>query len=171
MPLFGFGKQKQHAQAQDPVAVYEGLRTMILTTDPAKVGLAATSELPNVWGVVVDWGMDPNVATVVALADGTASMYTSTGGGVIGAGGRPAVDAANRRLLGVAEAQLARFEPIDAPADPDPTTFVYWILTWSGLRTAAHSPAGPPKDDAALVAVGEAFQEFVAQLRLASDRR
>jgi hypothetical protein len=34
----------------------------------------------------MDWSMDNGTATLVAYDDGTTSLYTSTGGGVIGAG-------------------------------------------------------------------------------------
>lgn len=110
MPLFGFGRRKDpkpaiepEPEASDPQEVYAGLRGMVLGLDPKKVGVEPTRELPRVWGIVVDWGMDSGSATFVALADGTASMYTSSGGGVIGAGEHEPVQAAAQRLLDVAE--------------------------------------------------------------------
>jgi hypothetical protein len=53
---------------------------------PETVGIHPSDEHPKVWGALMELGMPEGVATLVALADGTTSMYTSTGGGTIGAG-------------------------------------------------------------------------------------
>ena len=45
-----------------------------------------TERFPNVFGVVMDMTYPSGVATLVTFADGTASLYTSTGGGIIGGG-------------------------------------------------------------------------------------
>src|SRR5690348_17646264 len=38
------------------------------------------------WGVAMDMGMQNGTATMRAVADGVVSLYTSTGGGIIGLG-------------------------------------------------------------------------------------
>ena len=63
---------------KSPADVYTGLRQMILTKRPANFS--------GFWGVVMDMGMPNGTATMIAVADGTVSMYTSTGGGIIGVG-------------------------------------------------------------------------------------
>ena len=40
---------------------------------------------PDVWGVLMELGLEQGVATMVAFADGTVSLYFSGGGGIIGA--------------------------------------------------------------------------------------
>ena len=56
------------------------------------------------------------VMTLVALADGTTSLYFSNGGGMIGGGEHPRVAAATRRLVDVA----ARFLTVLSPATDFP---------------------------------------------------
>jgi len=56
---------------KSPADVYTGLRQMILTKRPANFS--------GFWGVVMDMGMPNGTATMIAVADGTVSMYTSTG--------------------------------------------------------------------------------------------
>ena len=68
---------------------YEGLRTMALTEFGRTAAATDTdTDDDTLLGVVVDIPQRGGYATVVAMADGTTSMYTSTGGGVIGGGGR-----------------------------------------------------------------------------------
>ena len=58
----------------------------MLSLDPATVGLHPSAELPRVWGALMEMGFPDGAATIVTLADGTTSLYTSEGGGVIGGG-------------------------------------------------------------------------------------
>lgn len=147
---------------------YAGLRSMVLGLDEAKLG-ARVVQLPNVLGVVVDWSLGNDFATFVALSDGTASMYTSAGGGTIGAGGRPGIDAAAASLLQAAEEHLERFVPVGAAGAPLPDRVTYWALTRTGPRAVDHGADGPPDGDAGLQALGDAFQEYVTQFRLLDD--
>ena len=146
--------------------VYLELRSMVLELDPSAVGIAPSDELPNVWGVVVDWGLEEGSATFVALADGTGSMYTSSGGGTIGGGGRPALVAAGRALLRAAEHVQSHLPPAVEFAAPRLREVRYWILTFDGARSARHGPDGPPPDDAVLGYLGAAFQDYVTAFRL-----
>src|SRR5689334_23317524 len=97
---------------KDPQGFYEGLRSLAL--DAIEQGLARTNlDFPNVAGVVVDVPADGGgIATFVALADGTTSMYTSTGGGTIGAGFHPPVADASRDLLHTVEQHRRAFTVI-----------------------------------------------------------
>ena len=147
---------------------YAGLRSLALGLHEGKLGDRVV-QLPNVFGVVVDWSLGDDFATFVALADGTASMYTSAGGGTIGAGGRPGIDAAGAALLRTVEARLDRFAPVAAPSGPHPSRVTYWALTRTGLRALDHAADGPPAADAALAALGDAFQEYVTQFRLLDE--
>ena len=72
--------------------------------------LASTApDYPDVSGLVVDVRGEGGFATVVSLADGTTSMYTSTGGGMIGAGAHAAVAEATRHLLTLVQQNLSLF--------------------------------------------------------------
>jgi hypothetical protein len=68
-------------------------------------------------------GYPAGTATLVTLADGTTSLCTSTGGGIIGGGGHARVAAASRSFLAVVEDHLGLMSPdldsdvADAPED------------------------------------------------------
>jgi hypothetical protein len=64
---------------------YSGLRNMVLRTKPDSVGVKL-KDAKEVWGVVMETGYPEAVASLVALADGTVSLYFSNGGGIIGLG-------------------------------------------------------------------------------------
>jgi hypothetical protein len=102
-------------RAPDPgTVVYRGLRQQALDVDPETIGVRPTADLPQVFGVVVDVGCPALTATLVSFAEGSTSLYTSTGGGVIGCGAHENVRAAGGRLLRSAEELAGLFAP--APA-------------------------------------------------------
>jgi hypothetical protein len=168
MAPFGFGRKKDEPAFAD---VYLELRSMVLDLDPTTTDMQPTAELPNVWGIVVDWGTDNGVGTFVALADGTGSLYTSSGGGTIGGQGQPIVVEAGRRLLAAAERAHERFEPVATFERPRLREVRYWVLTYRGARTVAHGPDGPPAGDPTLAALGDAFQDYVTAFRHVDEAR
>ncbi len=112
---------------------YEGLRALALGA--VADGLAPPGpEHPHVWGVVVDVPSGGDWATIVALGDGTTSMYTSTGGGTIGAGEHDVVRAANRQLLEVVERDwLPHLDPSPG-SHPAPGYVRFHVLGADDLR-------------------------------------
>jgi hypothetical protein len=82
--------------------VYEGLRSVAFGVDPGTIAVPDGEPWSGVAMAAMEIGMGNAVATIVAIADGTVSMYVSTGGGVIGAGGHAAVRAAADRFRTVA---------------------------------------------------------------------
>jgi hypothetical protein len=81
-------------------------------------------------------------ATVVGLADGTTSMYTSTGGGVIGGGAHESVAQATSEWLALTETMLELF-PVDTDAGLPPTNCV----TLRVFTYEAHRAVTAPEDD------------------------
>ena len=119
---------RRGAGEPDPADTYADLRELALTRTSALVSAEGTAH-PGVLGAVVDIASGDGGVSVVALSDGTTSMYTSTGGGIIGAGTHPAVAAATNALLGQLEAMLAMF-PVDDRTDlPRPDMVQVTVLT------------------------------------------
>ena len=146
------------------------LRTMVLDLDPARAGLAPIPELPHVWGMAMEIGADHGWASLVTLADGTTSLYTSGGGGVIGGGAHEPVIEASARLLRLIEAELDLFEPTEDldPPGPDQTRFL--ILTYDGITCRSAPTDELASGHGELAHVFAAGNDLLTQLRLAADQ-
>ena len=99
--------------------IFTDLRSMALTVDLGSLQTPAGDSWGGAGVAMMEIGMDGAVASIVALADGTVSMYTSTGGGVIGAGEHAAVRAeATRFRTVVADSRnlLTRSDAFPLPA-------------------------------------------------------
>lgn len=134
--MFGRKKRENSEPSPDaPANTYNDLRAMAL--DAVTRGLASSSpEHPDVAGLVADIPASGGFVTIVGLADGTSSMYTSVGGGVIGAGTHAAVASATNAALVEVQRNLDKFASRDDHALP-PEGFVrLHVLTSSASRRA-----------------------------------
>lgn len=163
--MFRGRNRDKSSRASDDV--FENLRANALTA--VQVGVSPQESRTYVAGVVVDIPAEGGFATVVALADSTTSMYTSVGGGIIGAGGHPPVAEATRRLLAEAESHLARFRSKDDDGLPSAGSVRFHVLTPAG-NWYADVPEACFWDQAPhdLSAVIVATQEVVSAMRQAS---
>jgi hypothetical protein len=86
--------------------VYAGLRNGLLTAKAETTGLKPAAN--EVWGVMMEIGYSKAVASLVAVADGTVSLYFSNGGGIIGLGPHPGPQCVGKELIVLAQQFVAR---------------------------------------------------------------
>ena len=84
---------------------FEGLRNQALAAR------APSARDGRVYGGMLDWALDGGLATLFVLSDGTASLYLSSGGGVIDGAAHLAVRDAGRRFLATLDQALPLMSP------------------------------------------------------------
>ncbi len=156
-----FGKPKPPKES-----AYEGLRMQILRGSREKFGIPATTGPDQPWGVVMDWGLENGAATIVALSDGTASVYLSSGGGSIGGGkSHEAIHAGAINAVNIA----AKFQPKMRPAKNYPfpalNEVTFYVLTDTGVFSESASAGDLSSDQHAMSPLGGAMQEIITQYR------
>src|SRR4029450_1077449 len=72
-------------------AVYRDMRSMALGVDPSALQIPEGQRWSGAAVAAMEIGMPEATATIVAIADGTVSMYLSSGEGKLGAGEHAAV--------------------------------------------------------------------------------
>lgn len=115
---------------------YLGLRDLALSTEAEAAGIRPTDAHPLVWGVVMEIGLPGATVTIVVLADGTTSMYTSAGGGIIGGGEQADIAAASRAFVSVAAKCVDALAPAIVFRRPAAGAIAFHVLTFRGNRTA-----------------------------------
>jgi hypothetical protein len=143
--------------------IYVGLRGQVLGLPAVEV--AGLPEERQLLAAVMDMAVGDAVATLVGVADGSTSMYFSTGGGVIGAGQHDAVRTATERWLEACIASAEPFAPVIDPPLPDPGTIQLILVTRVGLAhaLARENELGP---EHRLWPLYAAAQEVITQIRL-----
>jgi hypothetical protein len=150
--------------------VYFGLRNQILDLDPATVGLAVvTGSAP--WGCVMDTGYPNGTATLVCLSDGTTSLYTSSGFGIIGGGGHQAVVHENAKLLAVLAEHQAEMSPSTDHSLPRLGRTIIRALTADGQRVFESDENELGEGRSPLSPVFHSAHGVITQLRLIDEAR
>jgi len=120
----------------DPAEVIRGLRERVFTVAPSEVGVTRAASRTNVWAVIMEFAQANAVISLVAIADGTTSLYFSVGGGVIGAGGHPAVRLASERLIVAVDSMVDALSPVKDHPHPAVGRVRFYARTFDGLRGA-----------------------------------
>jgi hypothetical protein len=153
------------------VGVYSALREQALGFGSEEIKAPPVVDGGRMLGVVMDMGYDTAVVSIVGLADGTASMYISNGGGMIGLGDNPPVAAAAKRWVEVAEeAAPVLVERGDDELPPDGE------IRFNVLTTGTPLEAQVPESELAtgthpLSALYAAGQELIGEIRKVDDSR
>jgi len=122
---------------------YLGLRKRALQGSRAKLGLPATSDSTQPWGVVMDFVLPNRVtgdvsASVVALSDGSAAVYVSRGPDPEGLSPQEAIRKAAKRTVNVAselQPQMHKTTTYLLPRDEEEV--IFYLLTDSGVYIAS----------------------------------
>jgi hypothetical protein len=120
-------------RVREPAPTYVGMRQLALEQTPSAVSAEGTDH-PDVLGILVDIPSGADFLSITALADGTTSMYTSTGGGVIGAGAHESVRRATAALLRTLQAMIDQLPPSDEVTLPPADLVLVTVITPSGRR-------------------------------------
>lgn len=153
------------------MSIYDDLRGRALGLDPAEFGLAPNARHPRVYGALLETGLGTGTFTLVCLADGTTSLYLSSGGGTIGGGEHPPVAAAALAFLDAVEAHLDLFARDRGDDLPGTGRAVLRVLTYDGRRAveAAEDDLGERRHPAS--PVFHAAHGVITALRLVDERR
>ena len=113
---------------------YSGLRNMVFSTKPDGIGIKL-NESSEVWGVVMETGYPKAVASLVALADGTVSLYFSNGGGIIGLGPHEGPHRAALSFLATSQQFSKQIESTKSYPLPKPLYTRFYLFTGNGVLT------------------------------------
>lgn len=168
MPFHPFSR-KTVASRNDASDRYAGLRRLWLfgeAVSRAPAGLGPS----DVVAVLVDWEADGGFATTLAAEDGTASIYTSRGWAMVGAGFHALTAAAALALVGCAQSYVGTFPLTDQFPLPKRGYRAYRIVTRGGVRSAEFAESEMMRDEF-LSPLLEAEQRLVTRMRLMDGLR
>ena len=163
--------EQQQSTAKTSVPIYSDLRTQALTGSRAAFGLDATSPDAPAWGVLMETGFPEGTATLVSMSDGSASLYFSGGGGVIGGSGHENVRRVATNFVRLAGQQQASMVATKTFPLPRTGRTVFYVLTDSGVFSTEADENALGEQLHALSPLFYAGQDVITQLRLVSDMK
>lgn len=127
---------KNNSNATPQINPFNDLRNRALTASPEQFEVDQKTSAPMVYGVVMDWNLGTGTATFVSFISGDASMYTSTGGGVIGGIGHENVRSASIQFVKNAQKFVPKAHRSDDLSLPDSNRVKFFFLTTKGRFVA-----------------------------------
>lgn len=161
---------QRNIKPKDPVRASSDLRGLILHMKPEQINVSRSGEIPNVWGVMMEIGMSGAVVSVVSLAEGTTSMYFSSGGGIIGAGQHEEVALASKMFIGVAERYLESIPQSIACPMPAQGNVRFHLLTFDGYRSIEVVESDVQRTDHPLSRLYESGQWVITKVRMRTQK-
>ena len=122
------------ASSKEPARVMRELRLKALTTLRAEMGWTSLPEYPRVCGVVMDWPLQGDVVTAVALRGGDASIYTTGTFGVLGGIGHARIRQAAVAWLQCAEKLFDSAAPTKSFDYPAGATLNFFLIGYDEVR-------------------------------------
>jgi hypothetical protein len=147
------------------------LRRMMLTTSPQKTGAKPTPEFPHVYGILMDWPLGEQIATVFSSSTGAASLYTTSTLGIIGGEGHETVRAAARALVRASDRYFAEAEQTTAFPYPGADRVRFYLLTFDGVRVIDSDLASITNGTSKYAELFRLGQAVLSELRLVVERR
>lgn len=114
---------------------YQVLRDRLFGLTQGDIGIQGDDK-SGAWGVVMETGYPRAVVTLVALADGSASLYFSSGGGIIGAGENDGPRDVAQLLTKQAAPFATNCERVTQFPLPADGVTKFYILTFDGVMSA-----------------------------------
>jgi hypothetical protein len=163
---------RRDAGAASGHSTYLGLRSLIFTIDPETLAFRPDAHVHGAWCCVVDMTGTGGTATLLCVGDGTVSLYTSKGGGVIGAGGHGAVWDAGIRLLEAAGSAIPQLRLVgDPPPIPAPGQVRLSVRTFAGDLSDEVDEATLRRGRHVLSPLYAAAQDVLIEVRLSGESR
>jgi len=146
---------------------YLSMRKLILESLHGKVALPPARKPTEPYAVMMDWNTGNGIATVVAVADGIASIYLSSGGGSIGGGqSHHEIREAALNAMSLAAEFQPRMQPTGTYPLPEPGGVIFYAVTDAGVYSSPATAEELAAQRHPLSRLGNAMQNIVTQYRL-----
>jgi hypothetical protein len=124
-----------------------------------------------VWGVMMETGYSKAVASLVAVADGTVSLYFSNGGGIIGLGQHPGPQRVGKDFIALAQQLAAQAKPTTDFPLPQPDFTNFYLLSGSGVLCAEAKESDLGQGRHPLSRLFLKGHELISEIRVIDEKR
>jgi hypothetical protein len=158
---------KTHQTKQN---MFEDLRSMAFKTTADQLGLAIPANQTIVYGVVMDWEMGGATATTVAYQTGDASLYLSSGAGVIGGGQHENVNRSAKEFVHLAQTYLYKTNKTETTSLPKEDFVKFYLLTTQGVYVGEEAIKNFENNTSHWLLLFEEGNKVLTELRKTSEK-
>ncbi len=144
---------------------FEELRNLALTTTPEQLELKLPKDKTIVYAVVMDWHLGEGIATIPIFQTGDASMYLSSGGGIIGGGTHENVKKAAVAFIDKAQIYLDKATKTDTSSPAGANSVKFYFLTNKGKFVAEEKMENFENNSSKWLELFEEANKVITELR------
>ena len=160
-------KPKVHQTKDNP---FEGLRDMAFTATPEQLGLSLPTDKTVIYGVIMDWEMGGATVTTVSYQTGDASLYLSSGGGVIGGGQHQNVNSAAKQFVSLAQTFLDNTNKTETTPLPSTDEVRFYLVTNKGVYVGQEKMKNFENNSSTWLKLFEEGNNVLTELRKTSEK-
>ena len=149
---------------------FEGLRNMAFSATPDQLALSLPTDKTVVYGVIMDWEMGGATATTVSYQTGDASLYLSSGGGVIGGGQHENVNIAAKQFVSLAQTFLDKTTKTETTPLPATDEVKFYLLTNKGIFVGQEIMKNFENNSSSWLKLFEEGNNVLTELRKTSEK-
>ena len=126
-------KNKTEQEKVDPKNnPYIDMRNMAFGITEKELGIEIEKEKTKIYGVIMDWSIGDETATLISFISGDASLYLSSGGGMIGGQTHENVSNASKEFIKKAENYISKASKTENNPLPNSDEVLFYFLTNKG---------------------------------------
>ena len=149
---------------------FNSLRQMALSVTPEQLRLESSDET-KVFAIVMDWDLGTGIATIAAYKTGDASMYLSSGGGVIGGGQHENVRQSVFTYVQLGQEFLSKSKKTESTPLPDKDSVRFYLLTNKGTYYAQEEMKNIENESSDWLRLFEEANKVLAELRKTTEEK
>jgi hypothetical protein len=150
---------------------FNDLRGMAFSATPEQLQLSLPAENTIVYGVIMDWDIDTATATFVSYQTGDASMYLSSGGGVIGGGKHQNVNSAAKQFVNLAQKYLGKTTKTETNPLPHQDEVKFYLLTNKGTYVGQEIMRNFENNSSSWLPLFEEANKVLTELRMTTEKQ
>jgi len=143
---------------------------MAFTATPQQLGISLPATKTIVYGIIMDWEMGGGTASTVAYQTGDASLYLSSGGGVIGGGQHQNVNSAAKHFVSLAQTFLDKTTKTVTTPLPVKDEVKFYLLTNNGVFVGHEQMKNFESNSSSWFKLFEAGNIVLTELRKTSEK-
>jgi hypothetical protein len=155
--------------APDGKQVYQNLRGIALSVAPADLGYKPELGSTTPYGMLMETGYPEATATLVLIADGTTSLYFSSGGGIVGGGRHEKVARCAAECVVFSKSAIGNMRKTESFPPPEQGRVRFYLLTASGVFTAEEDEVDLKSGKSPLAGLFLQAHQVIAELRKTAE--
>jgi hypothetical protein len=138
---------------------------MALNATPEQLAIELPKDKTKIYGVVMDWDLGEGTATLVAFMTGDASLYLSSGGGVIGGIGHENVNIAVKNFISNSETHINKTTKTETTPLPEKNEVKFYFLTNNGKLVGQENMANFENNTSEWLTLFEEGNNLITEIR------